>query len=91
VKALRNDDFVAHLATACQGHPEIIAEEIGWPIFREVEYASAAINMTSNTNDAETIRRETARIRHKHHDDIAKVLAGAETIAGWGRHIRLCC
>jgi hypothetical protein len=45
--------------------------------------------MKSRPNDAETIRRQMARIRHKHHEDIGEVLAGAEKVAGWGRHIRL--
>ena len=40
-------------------------------------------------DDAETIRRRMALIRRKHHEDVRAVLAGAEKVAGWGRHVRL--
>lgn len=45
--------------------------------------------MRSTRDEAETIRREMARIRRSHHEDITDVLVGAESLAGWGRHIRL--
>ena len=38
--------------------------------------------------DVEAIRCEMARIWRRHHDDIADVIAGADTVVGWGRNIR---
>jgi hypothetical protein len=45
--------------------------------------------MKRRRNDVETIRRRMAQIRRKHHTDVREVIAGAETVAGWGRHIWL--
>ena len=52
---------------------------------------TAAVEPAMKTihDDAETIRRRMALIRRKHHEDVRAVLAGAEKVAGWGRHVRL--
>ena len=45
--------------------------------------------MKFRSDDIETIRGRMAQIRRKHHEEVREVLAGAETVAGWGRHIRV--
>ncbi len=42
--------------------------------------------MRSRTADAAAISRLMARIRRNHHEDGRKLFAGAESVAGLGRH-----
>jgi len=56
---------------------------------RGAERFRAEATMKARPDDAQTIHERMAQIRRKHHEDVREVLAGAETVADWGRHIRL--
>ncbi len=38
-------------------------------------------------NEVNGIRHRMVQIRRKHHEDVRDLIAGAEAVAGWGRHI----
>jgi hypothetical protein len=38
-------------------------------------------------NEVNAIRHRMVQIRRKHHEDVRGLIAGAEAVAGWGRHI----
>jgi hypothetical protein len=44
------------------------------------------LGVRSKTADAAAIRRLMARIRRNRHEEVRKVFAGAESVAGLGRH-----
>jgi hypothetical protein len=45
--------------------------------------------VSAKSNDVDEIRRQMVQLRRKHREDVREVIAGAEAVAGWGRHIGL--